>query len=111
MHALHPKKSSRLAAALRFILPGLIALLLLAAPVHGASGQPPGGDQTSPRGEPGVTRGSGWGPSGPRCPLPPASAFSLQTNLHTYLETWPTPGSTSAEDWPEYVPEEGEGVD
>jgi len=44
-------------------------------------------------------------------PLPPASAFSLQTNLRKYLETWPTPGSTAAEAWPEYVPEEGEDVD
>jgi len=46
-----------------------------------------------------------------RCPLPPASAFHLQTNLRKYLETWPTPGSTTTEAWPEYVPEEGEEVD
>ena len=46
-----------------------------------------------------------------RCPLPPASAFHLQTNLRKYLETWPTPGSTVTEAWPEYVPEDGEGVD
>ena len=46
-----------------------------------------------------------------RCPLPPASAFSLQTNLRRYLETWPTPGSTTSEAWPEYVPEDGEDVD
>ena len=46
-----------------------------------------------------------------RCPLPPASAFHLQTNLRKYLETWPTPGSTSTEAWPEYVPEDGEEVD
>jgi hypothetical protein len=46
-----------------------------------------------------------------RCPLPPASAFHLQTNLRKYLETWPTPGSTTSEAWPEYVPEEGEDVD
>jgi hypothetical protein len=111
MHPASHKKRSRLAAALRFILPGLIALVLLAVPVHGASSQPPAVDQTSPPGEPGVTRGPGWGPSSPRCPLPPASAFSLQTNLHTYLETWPTPGSTATEDWPEYVAEEGEGAD
>ena len=46
-----------------------------------------------------------------RCPLPPASAFHLQTNLRQYLETWPTPGSTTSEAWPEYVPEDGEDVD
>jgi hypothetical protein len=46
-----------------------------------------------------------------RCPLPPASAFHLQTNLRQYLETWPTPGSTTSEAWPEYVPEDGEEVD
>lgn len=46
-----------------------------------------------------------------RCPLPPASAFHLQTNLRKYLETWPTPGSTTSEAWPEYIPEDGEDVD
>jgi len=46
-----------------------------------------------------------------RCPLPPAFAFHLQTNLRKYLETWPTPGSTTTEAWPEYVPEDGEDVD
>jgi hypothetical protein len=45
------------------------------------------------------------------CPLPPASAFHLQTNLRKYLETWPTPGSTTTEAWPEYLPEDGEDVD
>ena len=50
-----------------------------------------------------------WRPS--RCPLPPASAFHLQTNLRQYLETWPTPGLTTTEAWPEYVPEDGEDLD
>jgi hypothetical protein len=45
------------------------------------------------------------------CPLPPASAFHLQANLRKYLETWPTPGSTTSEAWPEYIPEDGEDVD
>jgi hypothetical protein len=45
------------------------------------------------------------------CPLPPASAFHLQTNLRQYLETWPTPGATTTAAWPEYVPEEGEELD
>jgi hypothetical protein len=46
-----------------------------------------------------------------RCPLPPASAFHLQTNLRKYLKTWPTPGSMTSAAWPEYVPEDGEDVD
>jgi len=46
-----------------------------------------------------------------RCPLPPASVFPLQTNLRQYLETWPTPGSTTTEAWPDYLPEDGEDVD
>ena len=50
-----------------------------------------------------------WRPS--ESPLPPASAFPLQTNLRKYLETWPTPGSTTTEAWPEYVPEDGEDLD
>ena len=50
-----------------------------------------------------------WHPS--KCPLPPASAFHLQTNLRQYLETWPTPGSTTTGAWPEYIPEDGEDVD
>lgn len=51
---------------------------------------------------------SGWLPS--RCPLPPASVFSLQTNLRKYLETWPTPGSTATGDWPEYIPEDEDNL-
>lgn len=50
-----------------------------------------------------------WHPA--QCPLPPASAFHLQKNLRLYLEAWPTPGSTAAEPWPEYIPEDGEDVD
>ena len=51
---------------------------------------------------------SGWISS--RCPLPPASVFSLQTNFRKYLETWPTPGSTATEDWPEYIPEDEDNL-
>jgi hypothetical protein len=40
--------------------------------------------------------GSSWQSANWQCPLPPASAFSLQTNLRKYLETWPTPGATVA---------------
>jgi hypothetical protein len=46
-----------------------------------------------------------------RCPLPPASAFHLQTNLRKYLDNWPTPGSTTTDAWPEYIPADGEEVD
>jgi hypothetical protein len=46
-----------------------------------------------------------------RCPLPPASAFHVQTNLRKYLENWPAPGSTVSEDWAAYVPEDGENVE
>jgi hypothetical protein len=52
---------------------------------------------------------SGWLPS--QCPLPPASVFFLQTNFRKYLETWPTPGSTATETWPEYIPEDEEDLD
>jgi hypothetical protein len=34
--------------------------------------------------------------------LPPASVFALQEQLRKYLETWPTPGATQGEEWPEY---------
>jgi hypothetical protein len=53
---------------------------------------------------------SGQGPAH-QCPLPPASAFSLQTNLRKYLETWPTPGATGRDDWPEYAGESEEDLD
>jgi hypothetical protein len=59
----------------------------------------------------GIVRPASLGRLPWRCPLPPASAFHLQTNLRKYLETWPTPGSTTTEAWPEYVPEDGEDVD
>jgi hypothetical protein len=143
----------------RFILLGLITLLLLPAPARGQSGWPPGTPEVcrvnlappdlrwsaSGQGNPPVDLGkpaareaipqdlgktsdnvriSGRhlnrppvaSPPAPerlpwQCPLPPASAFSLQTNLCRYLETWPTPGSTAAEAWPEYVPEDGAGLD
>jgi hypothetical protein len=42
---------------------------------------------------------------------PPASAFPLQTNLRKYLDTWPTPGATATDDWPEYVGESDQELD
>jgi len=105
------KQSSWPLFALRFVLPATMALLFLQTPGYGASNpspavaHPPGPEETLRK--PGMV----WGPAGSPCPLPPGSAFSFQTNLRKYLETWPTPGSTSTEPWPEYVPEEGEEMD
>ena len=98
------EKSAWLAPGLRFLLLGLVTLLLLCAPARGQSLWPHENLKT-----PDGLRKSDWPPS--RRPLPPASVFSLQTNLRKYLETWPTPGSTTTEAWPEYVPEDGEGRD
>jgi hypothetical protein len=108
MKTVTPKQSSWPAIARRFVLPGLIALLLLAAPQPGASSPTP--DVAHPPGPCADTGKPGWrwGPASSPCPLPPASVFSLQTNLRKYLETWPTPGSTATEAWPEYIPEDGE---
>jgi len=98
----------------QFILPGLIALLLFSSP---ALGQPPGlpaPEQSPILGDPGqepVTVLKHYRPaphltlSSPWCPLPPASVFALHTNLRKYLETWPTPGATAGDDWPEYIAE------
>jgi hypothetical protein len=102
MNPLPHKQNAWPAIVLRIVLPGLMALLLLAAPGHSASSPLPGPGPN--QGKPGWR----WGPASSPCPLPPASVFFLQTNLRKYLETWPTPGSTSTEAWPEYVPEDGE---
>jgi hypothetical protein len=50
-------------------------------------------------------------PARPWCPLAPASAFSLQDHLRKYLETWPTPGSTGREEWPEDAGDSEEDLD
>jgi hypothetical protein len=98
------EKPAWLAPGLRFLLLGLVTLLLLCAPARGQSLWP----HENLKMPDGLIK-SDWPSSG--CPLPPASVFSLQTNLRKYLETWPTPGSTTTEAWPEYVPEDGEDVD
>jgi hypothetical protein len=54
---------------------------------------------------------AGWPPGNPNAPGPPASAFALQTNLRKYLDTWPTPGATATDDWPEYVGESDQELD
>ena len=107
-------------AGLSFILLGLITLLLFPATARGQSGWGPGVPQPSrqlaSRPASGFQQNlpiepatSGWLSS--RCPLPPASVFSLQTNFRKYLETWPTPGSTATEDLPEYIPEDEDHLD
>ena len=98
-------KPAWLAAGLRFVLLGLVTLLLLPVPARSQSAWPSVDLRKTP---PGVIQ-SGRRPS--ECPLPPVSAFILQTNLRKYLESWPTPGSTTTEAWPEYIPEDGEDMD
>jgi hypothetical protein len=135
------------AAGFRFILPGLIAPVLLATAAFGQCGwpapvkralvpirfaqkaasasqgyQPPGPNPRDDPGEPPEARSvdscltpakpkpSRRHPGIPNCPLPPASAFGLQTNLRRYLETWPTPGTTFTDERPEYVGESDEDL-
>ncbi len=98
------EKPAWLAPGLRLLLLGLVTLLLLCAPARGQSLWLRENLKT-----PDGLKNSGRPPSWR--PLPPASAFSLQTNLRKYLETWPNPGSTTTETWPEYFPEDGEDVD
>ena len=98
------EKPAWLAPGLRFLLMGLVTLLLLCAPARGQSLW----SHENLKMPDGLIK-SDWPSSG--CPLPPASVFALQTNLRKYLETWPTPGSTTTEAWPEYVSEDGEDVD
>ena len=129
------EKPAWLAPGLRLLLLGLVTLLLLPATARGQSGWPPGVLQTSHQEESEVRRvhlsppnlrsaargrenpGEDLGKPSARqdlpwqCPLPPASVFFLQKKFRKYLETWPTPGSTATEAWPEYVPEDGEGRD
>ena len=105
MKTVYPSKPAWLAAGRRCVLLGLLTLLLLPAPARSQSTWPPQDLRKTPHG---VIQ-SGRRPSG--YPLPPVSAFALQTNLRKYLEAWPTPGSTTTEAWPEYIPEDGEGVD
>jgi len=99
------EKSAWLAPGRRFLLLGLVTLLLLCAPARGQSAWPQEDLGKTAAGVGKSGRPPYWRP------LPPTSAFSLQTNLRKYLETWPTPGSTTTEAWPEYVPEDGEGRD
>ena len=54
---------------------------------------------------------SRWPPANPNSPRPPTFAFVLQTDLRKYLDTWPTPGATATDDWPEYVGESDQELD
>jgi hypothetical protein len=77
--------------------------------------QPPGPKAGDDSGEPPKAQGadscltpaglkpSPHPPATSNSPLPPASAFGLQTNLRRYLEAWPTPGTAVTDDCPEYV--------
>jgi hypothetical protein len=92
------------AAGLRWALLGCLTLLLLPAPARSQAVRPPVD----------LTKSSVGAAASARflspCPLPPASAYSLQTNFRQYLATWPTPGATATEDWPEYFPEDEEDL-
>jgi hypothetical protein len=92
------------AASLRWALLGCLTLLLLPAPSRSQAVWPPANLTKPSVGV--VTAARSLSP----CPLPPVSAYSLQTNFRKYLVTWPTPGSTATEDWPEYFPEDEEDL-
>jgi hypothetical protein len=125
------------AAVFRFILPGLIAPLLFTAAAFGQCGWPApikralvpirfaqkaGPQAGDDSGEPPKAQGAdSWlAPANPEpshrpsatsnSPLPPASAFGLQTNLRRYLKTWPTPGTTATDACPEYVGDSDEDL-
>jgi hypothetical protein len=112
---------TRRVASRRLILVGLLAPLLLTAAASGQSAWPPP-----------IPKFIQPAPSAPeaaparqarpqdlaklhfnlqKSARPPASAFALQTNLRKYLDTWPTPGATATDDWPEYVGESDQELD
>ncbi|MGO9579100.1 MAG: hypothetical protein ACLP2P_06760 [Desulfobaccales bacterium] len=107
--------TTTLAAGLRLVLSGFIALLLVSSIAWGQSGQlapvpaePPFGFHQDLSAQ---LSASGWRRVSRQCPLPPASVFGLQNHLRMYRETWPTPGSKWTEDWPEYVAEADDALD
>jgi len=115
------RAKTRRAASRRLILLGLLAPLLLTAAAAGQSAWPsplpkffrPGVSEpgTAPPHQARLRELAhlhpGLYPAGGR----PASAFPLQTNHRKYLEAWPTPGTTTAEDWPKYVGESDQELD
>ncbi len=96
-------KPAPLASCRRFLLLGSVALLLLCVPARGEQFPwvPEGPGQTP-------HRLSKVDPQPSRRLMSSLSVFSRQPHLRKYLDTWPTPGVTACEDWPEYIPEEGE---
>jgi hypothetical protein len=128
----------RLAAGLRLILLGGVALLLLATTALGqTTGRSPASSSPAPEKslQPAMTiapdhdksqatQGQApapdleaavagkarriafaQAPGRPPCPLPPASVYTMTSELRKYLDTRPTPGSGHTEAWPEYVAE------
>lgn len=111
---------------IRFILPGLVTLMLLVSMASAQSvradgpqdllPQPPYPekfvrlpDRPSVADQPALSfsnnlvaepPASRWWLATSQPPLPPASAFALQANLRKFLYTWPTPGTTVARDEP-----------
>ncbi|MFA4904037.1 MAG: hypothetical protein WC600_14990 [Desulfobaccales bacterium] len=109
---------------IRFILTGLVTLMLLvsmasAQSVRGDAPQdllpqppcleksirPP--DRPSVADESAIGTNFGTEPAASHrfqatslSPLPPASAFALQADLRKFLDTWPTPGTTVARNEP-----------
>jgi hypothetical protein len=113
-------------AGIRFILPGLVTLMLLVsmASAQSVRGDVPQdllpqhpileksvrlSDRPSEADQPALVfstnlvaepAASHWWQATSHSPLPPASAFSLQADLGKFLDTWPTPGTTVARDEP-----------
>jgi hypothetical protein len=116
----------RMVNCFRFIPPGLITFLLLTSMAYAQSAREDRRlsslhidakfqrfEQSSDRSQVAQQAPSGFneslvdkisasrlGQNHPQSPLPPVSAFSLQTNLCKYLDTWPTPGATVSQDGP-----------
>ena len=124
--AWHYRENTAIVTCRKLIFPGLIILMLLASMAYGQSAlkarpqdlpRQPVNPAASVRladrsqvialttasfttalvGEPSASR---WWQTASQSPLPPASAFALQTDLGKYLEAWPTPGTTVAKDEP-----------
>jgi hypothetical protein len=114
-------RKTRLAASRRLILVGLLAPLLLTAAASGQSAWPPpipkfflpasSGPVAAPTSQARPQDLTKLHSNLQKSARPPASAFALQTNPRKYLDTWPTPGATATDDWPEYVGESDQELD
>jgi hypothetical protein len=117
------RKNKGKGTCFQFILPGLIILLLLTSMAQAQSAledehldfvhmradleksaAPPNRPQVSEISSSfstvlvGEFPVSHWWQNYPQSPLPPVSAFTLQTNLCKYLDTCPTPGAVSRDE-------------